>query len=119
MRIDEAFPSFAVELGQLLTTSKRPDLATQLGSLELVGRCACGEGSCSTFYVAGRVSPLSEERQSGRGPFWQEAVVLDATQGMIAIGLDRIDRIVTVEVLNRPDVEVELASAVERMRRVL
>jgi len=44
---------------------------------------------------------------------------MNATQGMIAIGLDRIERIVTVEVLNRPDVEVELASAVERIRRVL
>jgi hypothetical protein len=119
MRLEEAFPKFAVELGQLLTASRRPELATQLKSLDLVSRCGCCEYSCSTFYVSGECTPLNEEQRTGRGPFWQDAVDVAATQGMVVIGLDRIDRIVTVEVLNRPDVEVELVSAMERMRRAL
>ncbi|HKW93887.1 MAG TPA: hypothetical protein VJX92_18485 [Methylomirabilota bacterium] len=116
MRIRDAFPDFGVELQQLLMASSRADLADQLGTLELTTRCSCGENSCSTFYVAGGQSPLTEAQQKDRGPYWKESVVLDAQKGMIVVDLDRVDRIVGFEVLNRPDVEVQLASALDGRR---
>ena len=117
MRVQDALPQFAAELGQLLAASKRPQLAEQLDTLELASRCACGDYFCSTFYVSRGRSPLTEEQQKDRGPYWQDSLDVDAKEGMVVVDLDRIDRIISVEVLYRPDVEVELASALERMRR--
>jgi hypothetical protein len=119
VRVQDALPQFAAELAQLLAASKRPQLADQLDTLELTSRCGCGDGFCSTFYVSRGRSPLTEEQQKDRGPHWQDSLDIDAKEGMVVVDLDRIDRIIAVEVLYRSDVEAELASALERVRRAL
>jgi hypothetical protein len=120
VRVRDALPRFAAELTHLLAASTRPELAEQLTTLEVASRCACGDYFCSTFYVSRGRSPLTEEQQKDRGPHWgQRGLDVNAKEGTIVVDLDRVDRIVSVQVLYRPDVEAELASALERMRRAL
>ena len=116
MKLRDAFPRFASELKRLLAASARSELAEQLEDLELASRCGCGDSFCSTFYVTGGRSPLTMEQRKDRGPFWSESLDVDASEGMVIVDTDQLDRIVSVEVLYRPDVEVELTMALERMR---
>lgn len=119
MRLRDAFPRFAPELERLLAASARSGLTEQMSDLELVSRCGCGNSFCSTFYVTGGRSPLTEEQRGDRGPYARDSLDVDAAEGMVVVDTDELDRIVSVEVLNRPDVEAELATALERMRHAL
>ena len=103
MRVADAFPKFALELRRLLLVSDEPIVAEQVDRIELLSRCGCGESFCSTFYVG--------EGQS------ETTLTLEAKHGMVNVDLGTNGRILTVEVLDRPDVEVELVAAIERMRR--
>lgn len=47
----------------------------------------------------------------------ETTLALEAEHGMVNVDLDSNGRILTIEVLDRPDVEAELVAAVERMRR--
>ena len=104
------------ELEELLSLSASPALAIQVDDLELASRCACREGFCSTFYVTGGRSPLTEEQRRDRGTHHHGSLDVDASVGLVVVDTDELDRIVGVEVLNRPDVEAELTIALERMR---
>ncbi len=117
MRLREALPEFVEEIVESLTCSGRPELATQVDSLDLASRCGCGDDFCSTFYVTSGRSPLSPDERKERGPHFRDTLDLDAKSGSVLIDLDHLDRIVTVEVLNRPDVEEALKVAIERMRQ--
>jgi hypothetical protein len=68
-----------------------------------LSRCGCGDRFCSTFYV-----------REGKS---ETTLALEAEHGMVNVDLDSNGRILTIEVLDRPDVEAELVAAVERMRR--
>ena len=64
MRLREALPEFVEEIVESLTRSGRPELATQVDSLDLASRCGCGDNFCSTFYVTGgRSHRISGERR--------------------------------------------------------
>jgi hypothetical protein len=112
----DAFPRFASELERLLAASEGSKLSKQIEALELVSRCGCGDSFCSTFYVSGGRSPLTTEQQRDRGQHERTSLDLDASEGLIVVDTDYLDRIVSVEVLHRPDVEAELAIALEQMR---
>ena len=119
MRLRDAFPHFAPELERLLAASSRHDLVAQIEDLKLASRCGCSDSFCSTFYVTGGRSPLSAEERKDRGPHWQDSQVVEAAEGVVVVDIDQFDRIVGIEVLYRPDVETELAAAIERMRHGL
>ncbi len=63
------------------------------------------------------VCPLSAKERADRGPFFRSTLDRDAVDGVVVVDTDTLDRLVTVEVLYRPDVEVELRAAVELLRR--
>src|SRR5262245_49768035 len=103
MRVVDALPALAAELRDHLARSAEPELARQVDDLELLSRCGCGDSFCSTFHTRlGKVS---------------RTLPMECTQGMINLDLDEVGRILTVEVLHRPDVERELSDALRRARR--
>ena len=114
MKLHLVMPLFAAELRNLLPASDLPVLADQVDELELVGRCRCGEYFCSSFYVNGGSSPLDDQEQALRGRYSHNSLYLGAPSGLVVVDTDHLDRIVFVEVQNRPDVEEELASAIKR-----
>jgi len=90
------FPEFARELVALVLDDGRADLAAQLPGLVVMSRCTCGEGNCAHFYTA---PPPDGPYGAGHA-----SIMLSSKTGLVV--LDLVDeRIVAVEVLDRPDVK--------------
>jgi hypothetical protein len=90
VKLAAVVPELAVELEQGLRAGGRPDLADQIGELEIRELCRCEVEGCASFY-AGR--PIKRWFRRGKQMPVGDVVV------------DTIDgEIVYVEVLNRPDV---------------
>lgn len=99
-----ALPELAAELEHLLRGEGKAELADQVPGLEIVGRCRCGDGFCSTFYTRGSANACN--------PI-PETIALEPRHGVIHV--DAISgKITSVEVLYRPDVEEKLASLMQR-----
>jgi hypothetical protein len=97
--IQDLLPAFAVELESLTLSVGRGDLVTQIRSLPVLERCTCGERNCAHFYTEPR--PL--------GPYGagHTNLMLPTDRGLIVYDLVD-DRIVAVEVLDRPEVTAVL-----------
>lgn len=95
----ELLPAFCLELQDLLRSGGRSDLAEQVPHLPIVARCTCGEPTCAHFYTA--VPPV--------GPYGSghTNIVIPVKAGMVVFDVVH-DRVVAVEVLDRPDVKVLL-----------
>jgi hypothetical protein len=95
----QVFPDFVDELDQLLRAKGRYELADQLRSLEIHGRCGCEEFDCAQFYTV----PVPE------GPYGSghQAFQLASASGLIVVDAI-VGRLVAVEVLFRPDVKRQL-----------
>jgi hypothetical protein len=101
MLLNSSLPNLSRELTALLLTAGEPDLAAQIGGLEIVQRCPCNDDFCATFYTAPRPA-------GAYGPGHRN-ISLEPEKGMII--LDVVDeRIMKVEVLYRDDVRSQLAS---------
>lgn len=97
--LGQLFPDFIHELEQLLRAKGRYDLADQLPTLAVHARCRCRQNDCATFYTA-----PPPKGAYGRG---HHSIQLPSTSGMI-IADAIVDRLVGVEVLDRPDVKAAL-----------
>ena len=97
--VGKTMPDFAAELRQLISSSSRPELAHQVDALPLVARCRCGQANCANFYTA---PPPQGAYGAGH-----VNVMLEPTRGLIVLDVVN-DRIVGVEVLDRPDVKSSL-----------
>lgn len=97
--VRELLPAFSAELQNLLLGEGRADLADQIQQLAIVARCTCGAPSCAHFYTV----------QPSAGFHWpdQAALHLDTETGTVVLDLVR-ERIVAIEVLDRPDVKAAL-----------
>jgi len=100
--IGELFPRFCVELQDLASSAGRPDLAGQIPTLPIVGRCTCGESNCAHFYTA-------PPPTAAYGP-GHSCLALEPDCGLLVLDLVN-DAIVAVEVLDRPDVKSLLDAA--------
>src|SRR3974390_1113721 len=47
----DTMPAFAAELQQLLVEQGEPELAAQVPTLGIFGRCDCGDDFCATFFT--------------------------------------------------------------------
>jgi hypothetical protein len=102
-RLIEAIPEFGQELAVLLSDAERPDLIPQVSGLEIVERCRCGDDFCATFYTA----------PPPKGAWGEGHCTITLSPGSGMVNLDLVfDRIVSVEVLYRPDVRKLLFAAV-------
>ena len=115
-RLAELAPGLLDELTQGLAAEGRPDLIPQLQELVVESRCGCQQPDCATIYVAGGTSPLTDEDKRERGPYWQDTVAIDEAAGHIAVDTDRYDRIVGIEIINRPDLRERFLSVQWRER---
>ena len=102
LRLSDTIPPLANELADLLADSEHPELASQVPELEIVERCRCGDDFCSTFYTA---PPPKGAWGEGH---W--SLPLTPESGMIMLDLVA-DRIVSVEVLYRPEIQRALLAA--------
>ncbi len=98
------FPDLAAEIAHGLRSLAEPEsIATSVAGLRIVDRCRCGVRSCATFYTEPR--PKSSYGSGHRN------VMLNPRRGMLI--LDVVDdRIVCVEVLDRPALAKCLRTAV-------
>jgi hypothetical protein len=98
-RLVDVLPLLVQELRDLLVQKGREELAAQLAELQIIDRCRCGDDFCATMYTT--------ERPTGAWGPGLKSVDLDAADGMII--LDVVSgRIVTIEVLFRPEVREPL-----------
>ncbi|TIC82261.1 hypothetical protein E8D34_16975 [Nocardioides sp. GY 10113] len=90
----DRWPALTGELRTALTAEREPALARQVDELVVVQPCGCGDGFCQSFYTAPRPNgPWGPgHRNVELDPPWRGLLILDV------VG----DRIVYVEVLNRP-----------------
>ena len=102
MLLIETLPELARELERLLKNHGELDLAAQVPTLEIVERCRCGDGFCSSFYT-------QSKPQGAYGPD-HRSFDLDAAEGMVI--LDVVSGLIAhVEILNRDDVRTLLVAA--------
>jgi hypothetical protein len=95
----QSLPELSRELTELLVGVREPGLAAQIGDLEIVARCSCGDDFCASFYTA--------SKPFGRYGANHWNLALEPASGLIL--LDLIDgRIVYVELLYRDDVRSKL-----------
>lgn len=101
-------PDFALELEKALRSDNLNELADSIRSLEIKGRCSCGDLWCSTFYVGGPQDSLIEKSDG--------TVCLDANAGMVNVDIVN-GKITTIEVLDRIDVWEILNREFEKLRK--
>jgi hypothetical protein len=93
MRLTDGFPALASELEMALRAIGEQSLADQIPTIEVCGRCECGQRNCGTFYT----KPTAEwEGQRLRQ-------VIPQVNRLIALDVCGND-IVCVEFLDRRDV---------------
>jgi hypothetical protein len=104
----DVFPDLAAEIAAGLRALAEPaEIATSVAGLRVVDRCRCGVRSCATFYT--------EPRPKGAYGPGHRNLVLDPRRGMLILDIVE-DRIVCVEVLDRPELGELLDSALPRAR---
>ena len=97
--LQDLLPAFAAELESLTLAAGRGDLVAQIRSLPVLERCDCGQDDCAHFYT--------EPRPRGSYGAGHSNLMLPSDRGLIVYDLID-DRIVAVEVLDRPDVKTVL-----------
>ena len=90
----DSLPDLAQELTILFQQKGVVDLVPQLSTLPIVDRCRCGSDFCATLYTA-----VKPDREYGI----PDTVPLDPDKGFLILDL-RDRRIVTIEVLYRPEI---------------
>ena len=106
--ISSLLPDFANELEGLTGVANRPDLSARIRGLVVEARCPCANRACAHFYTA----------PPPNGPYGpgHSNLVLPANTGMVVLDLLH-DRIVGIEVLDRPDVKRALDEHFGPVRR--
>ena len=95
----EAMPDFATELTSILNAGDHSAISVQVPTLRIVDRCDCGSNECATFYTSPR--PIGSRGVGHRN------VMLPADNYDLI--LDLVDeKIVCVEILDRPDLKSQL-----------
>jgi hypothetical protein len=97
----EAMPDFASELRSFLYLGGYAELCPQVDSLKVVDRCRCNAEDCATFYT--------EPKPNGAWGDGHRNLVLPTQDFDLIVDVVH-DRIVCVEILERPDVKQMLDS---------
>src|SRR3990172_52937 len=87
--LSAVLPALADELAQLLRGAGRVDLAAQVPLLKLKSRCDCGDDFCATI-----------DTRAGRPA---DSIDLEPCEGMIIVDVDDQERILGIEILDRPE----------------
>lgn len=98
-QLSDALPAFAAELQRLLTEAGESELAAQVPSLGIFGRCDCGDDFCGTFYT-------KPKPKGSYGPGHRN-VALTPDEGMLILDVVA-GEIACVEVLDRKEVREKL-----------
>jgi hypothetical protein len=103
-------PAFAEELADLLEAHRQPVLARSVSTLAVVQLCHCEDARCSSFYTVPRSTANWRWQQSGR------TLDLDARVGTVNVDIAG-QEIISVEVLDRPDLVSTIKAALEHRPR--
>ena len=107
----ELAPEFAAELAGLLYARGDPWLARTVANLSVAELCPCNDPACASFYAIPRF--VASWRWPGRGT----TLDLGATEGTIRIDAAE-GEIISVEVLDRPELAAMLEAALGSSCRV-
>jgi hypothetical protein len=92
----ETLPEFAAELGELLRTSGRDELAGAVSELRVHACCGCGRRDCQSFYT---VDPTAWPDLSADGT----NVVFDSRDGLIVLDVAEDGSVLKVEVIGHEE----------------
>ncbi|HEX6686933.1 MAG TPA: hypothetical protein VF062_29480 [Candidatus Limnocylindrales bacterium] len=95
--VRERWPVLAAQISAALGTAGEPDLAVQLDNLAVVKQCVCDDDWCQSFYTA----PLTNGTY---GPGHRNVVLEPPWPGLLVLDVVE-DRIVYIEVLDRPPLD--------------
>lgn len=107
MKLQEALPGFYGELTEALGKQGLPALVEQLPGLEIKHRCPCDELGCGTFAVEAK-RELNVVEQNVIGSRYEESFEIDDINGMVVLDVDNFGRLISIEILDRPDINKEL-----------
>jgi hypothetical protein len=99
MHLSEVLPEFSSELENGLNAEGRHDLAKQIGKLELLDRCRCGDEFCATFHTLPKQDRTEHASRVER--------LIPPVRGLTEI-LVVDGRLASFEVLFRPDIRQRL-----------
>lgn len=101
--LQRSFPELAEELRELFRREGKPELADQVGILEIVDRCRCGDDFCATMYTI--------SKPKGAWGANHYTLPLEPEKGMILVDL-LDDRIAEIEILYRNEIREKLLRAI-------
>ena len=104
--LKEKLPEFYIELKEALEKQKRSEVIEQLSNLTINRFRLDEENNAMYIYVDG-VRELNQIEKSLMSVRHKECITLEVP-GMIVIDLDNFDRIIGIEVLDRPDIEEKM-----------
>lgn len=99
-------PAFAAELAALLAARGQPVLSRSVPGLSVVELCHCNDPRCASFYTVARFAANWRWQQGG------ETLDLDARTGTVRVDIAG-EQIISVEVLDRPQLASALKAALE------
>ena len=100
--LSAVLPALADELAQLLRGAGRVDLAAQVPLLKLKSRCDCGDDFCATI-----------DTRAGRPA---DSIDLEPSEGMIIVDVDDQERILGIEILDRPEYKTAVDALFSKRR---
>ena len=102
--LKERLPDFYQELSAALASTNRADILEQLPTLT-IERFTLDEAEHAMYiYVAG-TRVLNDVEKGVIGVKHRECLTLNSLQGMVVLDIDNFNRVMGIEVLDRPDVE--------------
>lgn len=100
--LSEALPSLAAELAELLHKAGEERVASQIPMLRLRSRCNCGDDFCATI-----------DTRAGRPA---DSIDLEPAEGMMIVDVDDQERILGIEILDRPQYKTAVDALFSKRR---
>lgn len=100
IQLSKAFPDIAAEIKALLREDGFEDLFNEIDHLEIVDICRCDSPDCATFYTA--------PKPDGAWPNHRNIML--SSDNIVVIDISE-EKIVCVEMLERPDYRERLFAA--------
>lgn len=125
--LKDILPAFADEIKDALMRMNMPDIASQIDNLTIYKRCDCPDAFCSSFYTA--------ENETANDTIvldidWEFETIKNASndvtvsvfkkepQEMVFLDVDKENKIIFVEALNKPEINTILDEKTYKVEKI-
>lgn len=125
--LKDILPAFAEEIKDTLMRMNMPDIASQIDNLRIYKRCDCNSDFCSSFYTA--------ENETAQDTIildidWEFETIKNASndvtvsvfkkypQDMLFLDVDKENKIIFVEALNKPEMNTILDEKIYKVEKI-